>query len=873
MESIPLHEYTPDSTPNLNVPPSTGISAASSIVSSDREEDSDEFGQLIKPEFTEEFQHNQSDPRNIQHTTPELNDREDEDAPENLDGTVPTVADEEENDFRAKGFAEKEVLAKWFPQINVDENQSWRVWISKRSRALFLHVVIISTIFIINLGLTIYSMKNFPYSRGSGVIYQGSCDIVKRLDLWLHLLINVLSTLMLMASNYCMQLQVSPTRENLDTAHANNEWLDIGIPSLRNLKWIGKWRKFCWLVLMLSSLPIHLIYNSTVFSSLASNDYTVAVVNNAFLHGGNWNLTAAKARGLGDPGYSWVVSDHDGFGWKLPLFTPTTVISDMQKNASLGLYTKTNISSCFATYGDYFSTAGNVVVVIKNQSVQAQINDSLLIFASIIPNNDDWAKNQWAQENGTSRIVKDQTPTNITTWFLGPEYYEVDYCLIQPPATTADRCRFEYCPGILITITILNFLKACIMLVFWLLRQREWKKVHDKSKKTAISTLGDAIASFMRDEDEHTKDMSLADKDDFETWRKWKWVKRRWRKEGEKKKRRRAETPDGAEDEVVDRTSMKMADLCKDIRIGKKFSKYNEIKEREAQQKAKAKLAKALPQLVTQAEGDQGNGESTSTSQPEGEVPNTAAVNDSNPRMKVVDGQIVLDESTLQVNRQERGRAEEGVMEEILEDDFTRITTSGTNMKRERAQMWDYAAHEMFYNGLRMFGTDFEMIAKMFPHRNRRQIKLKFNKEERDNPEMITRALVGDKAPIDLDEYQKLSQIKLEDVSVIEAERAKIDAEHNAEEARHQAQVAEETRRKKAEIQAKSTTAKRVSDDNATGEPNAGTESAKENTEPARVGEASAALKSKKKAAAKKKKKNMHSSNGGGEEIEVLGDA
>ena len=34
-------------------------------------------------------------------------------------------------------------------------------------------------------------------------------------------------------------------------------------------------------------------YNSAVFTSLASNDYTVAVVNEAFLSGGNWNLTAA----------------------------------------------------------------------------------------------------------------------------------------------------------------------------------------------------------------------------------------------------------------------------------------------------------------------------------------------------------------------------------------------------------------------------------------------------------------------------------------------------------------------------------------------------------------------------------------------------
>jgi hypothetical protein len=38
-----------------------------------------------------------------------------------------------------------------------------------------------------------------------------------------------------------------------------------------------------------------------------------------------------------------------------------------------------------------------VVIVAKNQSVQAQSNDSLLIFASVIPRSDNWAKNGWAQ--------------------------------------------------------------------------------------------------------------------------------------------------------------------------------------------------------------------------------------------------------------------------------------------------------------------------------------------------------------------------------------------------------------------------------------------------------------------------------------------
>jgi hypothetical protein len=82
---------------------------------------------------------------------------------------------------------------------------------------------------------------------------------VKNLDLWVHLLINILSTGMLSASNFCMQLQAAPTRANVDQAHENNEWMDIGVSSYRNLKYISKSRKVAWALLAVSSLPIHFL--------------------------------------------------------------------------------------------------------------------------------------------------------------------------------------------------------------------------------------------------------------------------------------------------------------------------------------------------------------------------------------------------------------------------------------------------------------------------------------------------------------------------------------------------------------------------------------------------------------------------------------
>jgi hypothetical protein len=254
---------------------------------------------------------------------------------------------------------------------------------------------------------------------------------------------------------------------------------------------------------------------------LASNDYTVAVVNPYFLNSTNtsWNLDAAASRGLGDPGWSWVTDGHPGFGWRIPILTPQDMISGMQQNATTGVYTKYNVSSCFTLYNDYWSALGNLVIVTKNdtRSPEQQVNDTLLIYASIVPNSDGWAKNQWAIENGTqsSTRYRAKPPTGpVETWFLGPGLYEVDYCYVQPPATTEDRCRFEYSSQIMITVCILNFSKTCTMLVVWWMRKYQWAARQDHEKHV-LYTLGDAVQSFIQAPEPKTADMCLATKDDF----------------------------------------------------------------------------------------------------------------------------------------------------------------------------------------------------------------------------------------------------------------------------------------------------------------------------------------------------------------------
>eukprot|EP00826_Nyctotherus_ovalis_P027195 TRINITY_DN2121_c0_g1_i18.p2 TRINITY_DN2121_c0_g1~~TRINITY_DN2121_c0_g1_i18.p2 ORF type:complete len:153 (+),score=55.37 TRINITY_DN2121_c0_g1_i18:200-658(+) len=60
---------------------------------------------------------------------------------------------------------------------------------------------------------------------------------------------------------------------------------------------------------------------------------------------------------------------------------------------------------------------------------------------------------------------------------------------------------------------------------------------------------------------------------------------------------------------------------------------------------------------------------------------------------------------------------------------------------REKAERWLEEETEKFYRALQIFGTDFSVIERLMPGRSRKQIKSKFNKEEKANPERIDMVL------------------------------------------------------------------------------------------------------------------------------------
>ena len=140
----------------------------------------------------------------------------------------------------------------------------WKpVWYTGWHTGVLACAASVTVVLLINVSLTIYVATNPEYkmTRESGIrtLYEGSCHTTRTIGLWLHLGINVLSTLLLSGSNYTQQCLAAPTRSEIDAAHAKRRWMDIGVPSIRNLLRIKAERTYLWIAIGITSIPLHLL--------------------------------------------------------------------------------------------------------------------------------------------------------------------------------------------------------------------------------------------------------------------------------------------------------------------------------------------------------------------------------------------------------------------------------------------------------------------------------------------------------------------------------------------------------------------------------------------------------------------------------------
>jgi hypothetical protein len=85
------------------------------------------------------------------------------------------------------------------------ESRRWRWWWNARGwkGTLYLGSLASLMVLLLNLAIILWARAR-DSAYGQSVLYSGSCDRVKQISIGIHLLINVLSTLLLAASNFAM---------------------------------------------------------------------------------------------------------------------------------------------------------------------------------------------------------------------------------------------------------------------------------------------------------------------------------------------------------------------------------------------------------------------------------------------------------------------------------------------------------------------------------------------------------------------------------------------------------------------------------------------------------------------------------------------
>lgn len=139
----------------------------------------------------------------------------------------------------------------WFSRLK-HRNTGWRMGVL--AGLCMSSFVLCSNIIFLFIGL-----RYGGYADGIGIIAEGKSSSIARFSTVYHVLINILSTLLLTSSNYCMQVLSSPSREDIDRAHGDGTWVEIGLLSVRNLRFVGRKRSLAWLLLLLTSIPLHLL--------------------------------------------------------------------------------------------------------------------------------------------------------------------------------------------------------------------------------------------------------------------------------------------------------------------------------------------------------------------------------------------------------------------------------------------------------------------------------------------------------------------------------------------------------------------------------------------------------------------------------------
>lgn len=164
-----------------------------------------------------------------------------------------TVLDSENGAHKSSRLRILSVRGIWRQFKRLKQKKGWKSTVT-------VGAICTSAILLANIIIMICAnVAKISNQRGTLTLLAGGCTTVSWISVVAHFFINISSTILLGASNNAMQGLTAPTRKQVDAAHRRGSWLDIGTPSLRNIRSIEARRVILWLLLGLSSIPLHLM--------------------------------------------------------------------------------------------------------------------------------------------------------------------------------------------------------------------------------------------------------------------------------------------------------------------------------------------------------------------------------------------------------------------------------------------------------------------------------------------------------------------------------------------------------------------------------------------------------------------------------------
>ena len=335
---------------------------------------------------------------------------------------------------------------------------------------------------IFNIAIACWLVAESGFGHNLVVMKRMSCESSRRIITLAQLIINILATLLLTASNYCMQILSSPLREEVDAAHAANKWLFIGVPNSKNLRYLPWTRRLLLLTLAVCSLPVHLLWNSAIVLELSANNYLVAAVSKEFVSGAPIDTSSSVLEYLEEA--KPIVERLESLTHNSTNLTAAQCITSyaqelMSDYSNLALVTNVHNSS-------------NSLLGLWEYDIRSSTQTS-----GLIPLGMNWPcdiERAIAKERADCNSANLAT-SNATNWspfrghpdnsYLSIVNSHVEYCLAQ---STKRTCRISLTPTIVWIVLAANLSKVmCFYGTLVLVR----------NSSSPLITTGDAVQSFL----------------------------------------------------------------------------------------------------------------------------------------------------------------------------------------------------------------------------------------------------------------------------------------------------------------------------------------------------------------------------------------